>query len=126
MNEILETLNERNGARDPDNAIIYKQLFNFHYADGAKMLTVGGLLFDKGQSPQVSLCDFETLPFIRSDDDSYRIEVPCLTYKEIRHLDEQLPVDDCAKLDAHAIPVRDLRKYGRVYRYFPTFAEAEV
>jgi hypothetical protein len=49
LNEIQETLNDRNGGLHPSSKLHFRQLFNFHYSDGAKMLTVGGLLFEEGQ-----------------------------------------------------------------------------
>lgn len=125
-NKIEQTLNERNGGRQAAPAFLYQQLFNFHYADNAKMLTVGGLLIDEGLSDQLSHCGFHNLRFFRSDDKPYLIRVPNLTYKEIRHLAEQLPVNDPAELHAQAIPQKDLEAYREVYRYFPTFAEAEI
>lgn len=125
-NEILETLSQRNGGRPAGSKFQYKQLFNFRYSDGAKMLTVGGLLHDEGQSPHVEKCAFETLHFVRSGFNPYFIEVPNLTYREIRHLDTQLPNDDYKQLLASAIPENDLEKYARVYRYFPAFAEADM
>ncbi|MBI3760706.1 MAG: hypothetical protein HY260_02450, partial [Chloroflexi bacterium] len=125
-NEILETLNQRNGSRSLGSRYQYKQIFYFHYSDGAKMVTVGGLVYDEGLSPHVEKCAFENLPFVRTSDDPYLIEVPNLTYREIRHLDSQLPVDDYKVLQAPDIPETDLKKYGQVYRYFPTFAEADM
>lgn len=125
-NEILQTLNERNGGRDPGSKLCYKQLVNFHYADGAKMLTVGGLLYEEGEDHKVAYCSFNNLLFVRSDDEPCSIQVPSLTYKEIRHLDEQLPTEDCARLEASAIPREDLERYAQVYRYFPRFAETEL
>ena len=125
-NEISETLQKRNATRDPGTKMLYKQLFYFHYADTAKMMTVGGLLYDEGDSNRVDYCSFEDLDFIRGGDDPYHIEVPILTYREIRHLDKQLPIEDSARLQAAAIPQEDLERYSREYRYFPTFAETDV
>lgn len=126
-NEILQTLSERNGGRDLGSKMKYKQLFNFHYADGPKMLTTGGLLYDEGHEDAVNGCGFDRLEFVRSSpDDPYLIEVPSLTYREIRHLDSQLPTADHTSLEAHSIPRKDLERYARLYRYFPTFAEADL
>lgn len=125
-NEIQETLLKRNATRDQGSELCYKQLFHFQYADTARMMTVGGLFYDAGESNRVAYCSFENLDFIRTGDEPYRIEVPSLTYREIRHLDRQLPIDDSAKLQAAAIPQEDLERYSRVYRYFPTFAETDV
>lgn len=125
-NHIRDTINQRNGGRAPGSKIMYRQLFNFHYSDSVKMLTTGGLLYDEGQSAIVSKCAFEDLSFIRSDSNSCLIEVPNLTYREIRHLDAQLPINDHKELETSGIPESDLERYTRVYRYFPTFAEAEM
>jgi hypothetical protein len=125
-NQIHQTLTERNGGRPPENQLEFKQLFNFHYDDGTRMLTVGGLLYDEGQEDHVRSCGFESIPFVSLDENPYLIEVPNLTYREIRHLDKQLPADDPADLEGPGISLEDLERYRRLYRHFPTFAEAEV
>jgi hypothetical protein len=126
-NEVLQTLSERNGGRDTGNKIKYRQLFNFHYADGPRMLTTGGLLYDEGHENIVNGGGFNQLKFaVLSDSDPYLIEVPNLTYREIQHLDAQLPVTDHTDLQAKSIPEKDLERYARIYRYFPNFAEADM
>jgi hypothetical protein len=125
-NEINKTLIDRNGDRAPGSKICYKQLFNFHYADEARMLTVGGLFYDEGQAGIVASCSFDSLPFVRSNESPYLIDVPRLTYRELRHLDAQLPITDYKQLKHACIPDDDLEKYSRLYRHFPTFAEAEM
>jgi len=126
MNEIDATISDRNGVRQPGTKFVYKQLFNFHYADGAKMLTVGVLLYDEGQTDLVAKCGFEHLDFVKTGEEAYNIEVPSLTLKEIRHIDKQLPCEDLSQLDAPSIPPRDLERYAQIYRYFPTFVDAEI
>lgn len=123
-NLIAETLKQRNGVLSPMAKMHYKQLFNFHYRDGAKMLTTGGIVFDEGQKRIVSNCAFDQLEFVRSEAESYLIYVPKLTYKEIRALDKLIPLGE----DACTVPVPagDVSKYQKVYRYFPHFAEAEI
>ncbi|MBC8234777.1 hypothetical protein H8E77_34970 [bacterium] len=125
-NEIDQTLTQRNGGLEDDKQIIYKQLFNFHYSDGARMLTVGGLLYEKSQVDIVDKCKFQDLPFVRFNDTHYNIEIPSLTYREIRHLDKHLPSENIETLQVSPIPKEDVKKYARVYRYFPTFAETEI
>jgi hypothetical protein len=125
-NEILQTLNERNGARSEGSHMEYRQLFNFHYADGPKMLTTGGLVFDEGREKTVAECGFEKLQFIRSSDDPYLIQVPSLTFREIQHLDSQLPTSEPSEITSSAVPQRHIEQYARIYRYFPNFAEAEM
>jgi hypothetical protein len=107
----------RTGAR-----IQYRQLFNFHYSDNAKMLTVGGILYDVGQSAIFAKCAFDSLPFIRSDAEAFSIQVPNLTYREMRELDCRLPKDEINL----PVPASDIEKYRQTYRYFPRFVEAEL
>ncbi len=125
-NEIAQSLAERNGVKPLETKMHYKQIFNFHYRDGARMLNVGGILVDGGMLPSFAKCDFPSLDFVRTGDDPYTIEVPNLTYREMRFLDKQLPIDDPKKLKAEGVPIEDLERYERIYRYFPTFAEAEI
>jgi len=125
-NEIDTTISARNGGRPTGAKLLYKQLFNFHYADGAKMLTVGGIIYNEGQSDLEEKCGFEQLDFVRTSEAPYTIEVPSLTLKEIRHLDRQLPCDDLNHVDAPSIPAKDISRYALIYRYFPAFVEAEI
>jgi hypothetical protein len=128
-NQIQQTLSQRNGVLATESKIQYRQLFNFHYADAMKMLTVGGLLYQHEQTSTVNHCDFGALSFVRSDDQSYLIQVPNLTLRELHHLDTYLPIDasqDLQELDTVAIPEEHVRRYAEVYRYFPTFAEIEL
>jgi hypothetical protein len=125
-NEIMQTLNGRNGIRKKGNKLCYKQLFNFHYSDNAKMLTTGGLLYDEGQEHLIDQCAFNDLSFVRQNDESYHIEVPSLTFKEIRHINEQLPKKNGQQLVAPAVQSTDIDKYEKIYRYFPAFTEANL
>lgn len=124
-NQILETLSVRNGARSKGNKLLFQQLFNFHYADGMKMLTVGGIVFDQGQEGTLAKCMFERLDFVKEGEGEYKIEVPKLTYRELHHLDKQLPEKDMTQLEMSGIPEADCERYSQVYRFFPTFAETE-
>ncbi|HVY39528.1 MAG TPA: O-methyltransferase [Polyangia bacterium] len=128
QNEIEENLAGRNGPLPPNQKVSYRQLYNFHYADDARMLTTGGLLFSESQRADVDRCSFEDFGYIRSADDATEIVVPRLTHKEIKHLDHQLPKATGAKsktIQAPGIPSEDVDAYAAVYRYFPSFAEAE-
>jgi hypothetical protein len=130
VSEILETLSERNGGLTDENKIEYKPLFYFCYRDGDRMVTAGGLLYERGQGPVVAACGFDRLEFLRlsprANSSPCFLELPMLTYKEIRHLDRQLPRAKNRKLIAPKVPPADIKKYESIYRYFPTFAETEV
>lgn len=122
-NQIVEQLSIRNALLPPKQKLAYRQLFHFRYRDGAQMLTVGGVLFRAADERNVAACGFDTLPFIRSGPEPCSIHAPCLTAKEIRHLNSQLPTKSSVKLRAAGVPDADIRRYAEVYRYFPTFTE---
>jgi hypothetical protein len=127
-NEVQEHLATRNGPFEEKDRYHYRQLFNFRYADDAKMLTIGGVLFSHEDAPKIERCGFSDFEYVQDGDAACEIRVPKLTHKEIRHLDQQLPKvkpPKVKKIDAPGIPDDDVERYASVYRYFPTFAEAE-
>ena len=122
--QIKATLLDRNGGLPTNARLCYKQLFNFHYRDGARMMTTGGLVYQVGQESILSSCGFDQLDFVRERENPYHIQVPNLTFKEMRHIDAQLP----AGTEPVTAPVGqdDIAAYKAIYRYFPTFVEAEL
>ncbi len=124
-NEIEDSMARRNGFLPRGTKILYRQLFNFHYQDSARMLSVGGLIYDDGQTPVMESCGFRSLEFYREGDAPYEIQIPNLTLREIRHIDSQLPNSNVPGI-ATWIPKEELEKYARIYRYFPAFVEAEL
>ncbi len=123
---IRKMLSDRNAPLNAGSRITYQQLFNFHYADGAKMLTVGGVFLDSSDQWKVPVEHFADLDFIKTAEDPYLIEAPILTLKEIRYLDERLPGTAPAVPHPAWLPEPERRKYGKVYRYFPAFSEVET
>jgi hypothetical protein len=122
-NAIMEQLSIRNALLPDKDKMHYRQLFHFRYKDGAQMLTVGGLLFRSADENVVEACDFETLPFIRNGTEHYNIKAPCLTAREIRHLNSQLPRKSLKSVRVPGVPAADIKEYADVYRFFPTFSE---
>ncbi len=125
-NEIRKTLSDRNGTLREERQIQYEQLFNFEYADSVKMLTTGGLLYEKREAPLLEKSGLKLLQFVRSGEDPYQIETPNLTFSEIRHLNKYLPKTSARRLRDCPIPEVDVNRYSNVYRYFPSFIEAEL
>ena len=122
-NTIAEQLSIRNALLPPQERLFYRQLFHFRYKDGAQMLTVGGILYRSTEEHTVAACGFDTLPFIRTGPEHCAIKAPCLTTKEIRHLNSQLPTTSISKLKAPGVPDSDIHQYADIYRYFPAFSE---
>jgi hypothetical protein len=125
---IQKVLTDRNAPLPTESKLYYQQLFNFHYADGAKMLTVGGLFTDKKDAQKLNGKHFRDLDFIRTASafEPYHIESPVLTLREIRYLDERLPRLARSANHPKWLPEDDRRKYAKIYRYFPSFTEVET
>ncbi|MBD2456744.1 hypothetical protein H6G80_22020 [Nostoc sp. FACHB-87] len=43
--------------------------------------------------------------------------------KEIQHLDSQMPTDNCDAVKRICIPLKDVKSYAELYKYFPSFVE---
>jgi len=123
-NEIQEKLSIRNGVLPFDQKINYQQLFNFVYEDGAQMLTVGGIIYTNRQKQLLNKCHFIEFEFYKPSFEQYSIFVPNLTFREIHHLNKSLPLK--GSIRKSFIPNKEIEQYAKVYRYFPTFTEAEV
>jgi hypothetical protein len=123
-----KTLSDRNAPLQADARLSYHQLFNFQYADNAKMLTVGGLISDRNDSAKLNANHFKDLDFIRTEEaeGAYRIEPPILTLREIRFLDERLPRISRSGRYPEWLPEDERKRYAKVYRYFPAFSEVEA
>jgi len=122
--KITEVLSVRNRFLPEEEKFTYQQLFNFHYSDGALMLTIGGILCEKRDLDKMARGFFETLAFVKTGAEPYVIQVPCLTLKEMRHLNSQLPRLGVEGLTVPGVPPSQIKSYAEVYRYFPTFTEA--
>jgi hypothetical protein len=123
-NEIEQTITARNGGRAPGTKFTFQQLFNFHYSDGARMLTVGGILLDEGQKALFDGCALKDLFYVRMGDDPFRIEVPNLTPREVRYLNSNLPSENLVDIERHGMTAGDLEKYASLYRYYPFYTES--
>jgi len=121
-NQLEQSVMSVNSTRSHDQKLNYKQIFNFRYADGCSMLTVGWLLFEQKDDELVKQCKFSTI-FNIEVVKPYEIKVPNLTLKEIQYLDSLMPTDDCNVVNRICIPLRDIKLYADLYKYFPSFVE---
>ena len=126
ISDVIETtINDRNAALATSERVAYRQIFNFHYQDGSKMLTVGGIIVNPDDAQRLGPDDFRDLRFVRTGEDEYAIRFPILTGKETRHLDARLPTGRLRRAPAW-LPDEDRQSYRDLYRYFPNFVEAEI
>lgn len=132
---VQDTIARRNGAKPTIEQVQLHQVVNFRYQDGVPMLTLGWLITDESQKDTLRNMDLDTLSFIRRGSTYFSISVPPLTLKEISWLDSVLhtDIDDDGNISSPppgvVRPTPELDKvqvgqYKKIYRYFPTFAEA--
>ncbi|ASQ02358.1 hypothetical protein CN065_00005 [Sinorhizobium meliloti] len=119
--EIKLSIDAKNLARPAGQHIRFKQFLNFRYEDGVKMMTVAFVFFDAGQETFYDLCAFDSLFFFRDGEESFEINIPKLTPREITFLEGQMP-RAFSKVELAAIPEKDAKQYANIYRYFPNVA----
>jgi len=124
--QIRLALDDRNAGLASALQLHYKQFFNFHYQDGVRMLTVGGILFDESARSHVGACGLDDLGFTRDSEEAYLIKAPNLTLREVRHLDRQLPCGSPGDISADFLPEGDVASYFETYRYYPHFADVDA
>ena len=103
----------------------FYQFFNFKYADGIQMLTLGGIFTDESTCKKlVGHYKKADMSYINDGLRPFEISVPPLTPAEKMHLD-QIVHKKAAKpifeLDAEL-----LKNYKLFYRYYPTFSEIDM
>ena len=101
------------------------QLFHFLYADGAPMLTIGGMLGTPADRERLERKNILSHPFARTDEKYLEISLPPLTVREKHWLDSRL--DKNLHLDKLAFELDEedlLDNYRAFYKEYPTYAEA--
>lgn len=131
--EINSKIRESNGLRDNSEKLTYQPVFSFIYRDGAKMMTIGGVVLNESDKAKFNTANFSELDFYRDDNSFFDIKIPSITLKEIRFLNSQLPnginekgefvnKELIEKLNPN-IPEVDIRNYSKIYKFFPVFSE---
>ena len=105
--------------------IIFEPLFNFLYADGHEMLTMGGIICTKPDSRKVRQIEWEEITFVRRkfSVEPFRIEVPVFTRRERLHIDANMPCEEGWVPEEFEIDPEAIESYREVYRYCPLYAE---
>jgi hypothetical protein len=116
-NQIAETLRTREGVQ-------YSQLFNYYYADGAPMITIGGIICDGECAGRISDCDILQNAFVTQEQQPIAISVPPLTFREKQWIDSRLRRGLKARHLQFELEDDLLENYIRFYREYPTYFEA--
>lgn len=104
---------------------LFIPLYHFLYADGHRMLTVGGMIGTK-KTERILLksrlskmnytkMNFNTPPFL--------IRIPKLTRKERLYLDSNMPLKNGWRPKDFELSQTDLSDYDKIYRFIPSYAE---
>jgi small nuclear ribonucleoprotein (snRNP)-like protein len=134
-NKIEEIISILNSTLTPNKQFFYKQIFNFRYSDGAKMMTIGWLFYTEEDRCIANQCSFDQ-PFNHEQDEPYFIQVPSLTLKEQQFLDAYMPIilkEEQEKQELYqkiqqeiCISKKDVESYAKIYKYFPSFVEMVI
>lgn len=125
-NHINDVLNARCAPLNKNHKQSFLQLFNFQYADGAKMLTFGGVFLNSSDKNKLGSDTFAGLDYVLHDEGEYRIDPPVLTLRERRYLNQKVPVQTMSLKLPTWLKENERKKYLDLYRYFPSFTEAEL
>lgn len=104
----------------------FEPLFNFLYADGHPMITLGGMLAGDAQQRSIHGSSLKLCNYFRSSfsDSPFEIRVPVVTRRERLFLDRNMPLEtEGWTPDEFELSVEDVVDYKSVYRYLPIFAE---
>ncbi len=124
--EVEKALSDRNASAKPADKLEFRQCFHFRYADGQRMLTVGGLLLNPADATRLRTDAFDGLEFIRTSDTAMEIKPPILTGREVRYLSRLLPHDDAKTKVEDWFDAKEIENFRQLYRYYPVFAESEL
>jgi hypothetical protein len=105
--------------------ILFQPMFNFIYADGHRMLSIGGMIANESERQKLSNLDRRTLYFLKSSltEEPYEIIVPKVTRKERLYLDRMMPCAEGWEPKEFELKPEKVQAYRSVYRYFPAYSE---
>ena len=101
----------------------FYHLFNYQYADGAQMLSVGGMIGDVRTREKLEGSRVFDLGFVGDMEEPEVISVPPLTLREKHWLDQNLKTEKELEFELKPELLASFRKY---YRHYPTYYETLV
>lgn len=104
----------------------FHQLFNFLYADGCQMLTLGGIVDEPGAEDRLKVSGILKAKYIRRGEHPKTISVPPLTIREKSCIDNRLLLRGKKIRKALGLDVTLLNNYIEFYKYYPTYYETSV
>jgi hypothetical protein len=109
----------------PRTNVRFFPLFNFLYADGHRMLCLGGMVGTDVERRYLRGSKVYKVDYIRRDleGEPFRIRVPIVTRKERLYLDSHMPCPADFSPSEFELPADDIASYREIYRFFPAYAE---
>ena len=106
-------------------AVTFIDMFSFLYADGHRMLSLGGMIGTDGDKSLIRSLDPNDLFFLMDDitADPFRIRVPLVTRKERHYLDQNMPRAKQWTPKEFEMTPEDIVDYRTIYRYYPAYTE---
>ncbi len=124
--ELRDGLNNKNAGRSPGQMVEAEQIMFFRYKDGAPMLTLAWVFFDRGQQSQFLGCDFKSLNFYRNGEEAFKIAPPLLTSAEMRAVSRCDDLGLVESRDKLPFPSGQIAKFEALKRYWPYMRFAEL
>lgn len=129
-NKIHNSLLDKNAALGQEDKWVCKQMVYFNYKDGADMSTLGWVFYQEKDVGKYENCNFDQVEFYRDGADACHIDVPNLTLKEVRHLQESMPLQpgtiDRSRFSEEIYSEKDISSFSKIYKYFPSFTDVEI
>jgi len=109
----------------PRSGVEFTPLFNFLYADGHQMVSMGGMVTTKHEQELIKKSSLPAQTYFRDsfDADPYQIKVPNLTRRERLHLDSAMPCSPGWTPAEFELTSEEVAAYNEIYRFFPAYAE---
>jgi hypothetical protein len=118
LERIRQTLTRRS------EGLQFIQLFNYFYADGAPMLTVGGLIGTDEDRKALGATGILAHEMVRTSAEPLQISVPPLTVREKHWLDQRLDSKLTPAKLRFELDDRLLKNYVKFYKEYPAYMEA--
>jgi hypothetical protein len=106
-------------------SIDFHPLFYFLYADGHKMMTLGGMIGSNTEKRKLNSMNKAGAIYLRMNEQEgpYEIKVPVFTRKERHLLDSAMPCPTGWQPTEFAIPAEHIEIYREIYRFLPSYVE---
>jgi hypothetical protein len=106
--------------------LTFEYLVRLAYADGHRMLTIGGMIADESGRQNLTNAALSALWFLSRGKDGALIEIPrfVFTQKEVAVLEQRLPSG--ARPARTGVTQTEFDQFRRFYRYWPSYSEALV